>query len=526
MYTICVNFLKELKEATKRFAEFAYSHKGVILLLVIELILLYGQRLFYYDISIDSEIAISSQKAMLESWIGIDRFGLVLTKFIFSLTRFVPETSNVLMVISLGCSALLFDFCIWEWSGKKGSYRLFYYIFPAAYISAPCLAEQFYFSLQSFEIAWAGLLCIATVYCIGRYIIFKGNLLWSIFGIVLMIWSFGSYQAFVSLFISGVLILFVVCYNNKSVEFQKGKEWFFGGVKCVAIFLVGFVLYKLIAKLAQIYCHVDSSYVDNMFGWKTVGIQVALNNIKGDASRIYLAGWDVFFSKCFLPIALVSIVLLIFRGWRMHRKGYLVYLLALALLAVSPLFLTIISGSYQPIRGQLVYPFVYAFFLAQLVTLQKRQFATVCCVIVTFLSLYQGQTMTQLFHTAHMTYVQDQEVATLIYNDIEKTGIDTGLDIYPVVFVGKKSADLPNDALLGDVIGHSFFEWDSSSFAGSTNRIIGFCATLGYDNMAAPTEQQVKKAKKIARDMPVWPGTGSVKQENGIIVIKLSEETD
>ena len=105
--------------------------------------------------------------------------------------------------------------------------------------------------------------------------------------------------------------------------------------------------------------------------------------------------------------------------------------------------------------------------------------------------------MAQLYHTIHMTYMQDSALAGAIYEDIEKVGIDAEMDVYKVIFVGKRSVRLPNDALRGDVIGHSFFEWDSSGYAGSTNRIIGFCATLGYDNMVGPMKEEAKKAKKL-----------------------------
>lgn len=523
MYTVGVDFWKEIKESGSRFSEFVKCHKGVIGVLIFALVVLYGQRIFYYDVSIDSEIAISSLKKILDSWLAIDRFGLVMTKKIFGLTRFVPQVSNVLMVLALGFSALFFDFCIQEWRGKEQNYRLFYYIFPIAYVSAPCFAEQFYFSLQSFEIAWAGLLCILAVYCISRWVVFKESILWIFLGIIPMVWAFASYQAFVGLLIAVTLVAFLMCYQNRGIEFHKKEGWYFCGFKYLAVFIVGFIVYKLTAKLARMYYHLDSSYVDNMFGWKTVGISAALNNIKGDAARAYLAKWDVFFQELFLPVLILTMLLLLFRGWKMHRKGYSMYFVTVGLLALSPEFLTIVSGSYQPIRGQIVYPFIYALCLAEITTFHKKAISGICCIVAAFASLYQGNTMTQLFHTAHMTYEQDKNLADSVYETIEKTGMDAGLDTYTVVFVGKRSANLPDDALKGDVIGHSFFEWDSTAYAGSTSRIIDFCETLGYD-MNLPTVEQAEKAKEIAIEMPVWPASGSVKEEDGVIVIKLSQD--
>ena len=111
----------------------------------------------------------------------------------------------------------------------------------------------------------------------------------------MMIWAFGSYQAFVSLFITVTLISFLICYQNHRIEFQKSWEWFFCGFKYIAVICRRIYRYGLTSKLVRIYYHLDSSYVDNMFGWKTVGISAALNNIKGDAERIYRAVWSTFF---------------------------------------------------------------------------------------------------------------------------------------------------------------------------------------------------------------------------------------
>src|SRR5699024_8675821 len=73
----CSVFGTEIRKSAERFFSFAKSHKGVISILALWLLFLYGVRIFYYDISIDSEAALSSQQELLDSWLTIDRFGLV-----------------------------------------------------------------------------------------------------------------------------------------------------------------------------------------------------------------------------------------------------------------------------------------------------------------------------------------------------------------------------------------------------------------------------------------------------------------
>ena len=519
MYTRCKIFGSELKDSFRRFGVFAKENKGIIIVLSIALLFLYGSRIFYYDISFDSEIALISQKTITDSWLGINRFGLVFTKWLFQIDRFVPYASNFLMILVLGFSAFFLTFCLEEWRG--GRHRFFSFVFPLAYVSAPCLAEQFYFSLQSFEIAWATLLCIVSVYALSQWIFRKKSPLWLLLSLPAMVWSFASYQAFAALFIALALVSFILYYQNE--EFGQKTGWIIYAVKYILIFCIGFIIYLLAAKLVRLYFGLDSSYVDSMMLWGTQGIGQCLENIKGEIGRVYLSSWPLFFRNIFTPALIIVTCLFLYRGWKKHRKSYWLYLIACLLLILSPVYLSIISGNYQPIRGQLVYPFAFAFFVAGLTTFRPKALSCICLVVALLFILSQGQNMTQLFHTAYMSYEQDKALASSIYDRISQAGADQGLTDYSAVFVGASGTTLPADALEGDVIGHSFFEWDSTAQGGSTSRILDFFRTLGYD-ISTPSAEQIAAAGEQAQSMPSWPATDSVRlMENGCFVIKLSD---
>lgn len=522
MKKLCSDFWSELRESASRFSAFAGSHKGVLGVLTLVLLFLYGVRIFYYDFSIDSEAALSSQQELLDSWLTIDRFGLVFTKKLFLMNIFIPYVSNFLMILALGFSAFFFDFCVKEWKGEDRCYRLFYYIFPAAYVSAPCLAEQFFFTLQSFEIAWAGLLCIAAVYCFSRWLFWRESFLWIAPSLIFMVWAFGSYQAFAGMFISVALVSFLLAYQNPSVQLRGKYPWLLCCVKYIAVFCIGLALYVLAGKVVRLYYGIDATdYVNNMFLWKTIGFRAALRNVLSDCARIYLGNWSVFFHWMFTPAMVICGALLLNRGHNMKRTGFPLYVTALILLALSPTFLSVVGGTHQPLRGQLAYVFVFAFFLAGITTFTKKSLALLCCLISVFVTLRQGQSMTQLFHTAFVTYNQDKDLASSVYERIEQIAADNGMEDYPVVFVGSRSANLTDGAQRGEMIGVSFFEWDASSYCGSTGRIIGFCDTLGYD-MELPTPEEAAFAQTQAASMPVWPATGSVQAVDGIMIIRLS----
>lgn len=139
-----------------------------------------------------------------------------------------------------------------------------------------------------------------------------------------------------------------------------------------------------------------------------------------------------------------------------EADGFPLYVTALILLALSPTFLSVVGGTHQPLRGQLAYVFVFAFFLAGITTFTKKSLAVLCCLISVFVTLRQSQSMTQLFHTAFVTYNQDKDLASSIYERIEQIAADSGMADYPVVFVGSRSANLTDGAQKGEMIGVSF----------------------------------------------------------------------
>lgn len=522
MKKYCSVFWSEIRGSASRFSAFSGNHKGVIGVLTLALLFLYGVRIFYYDFSIDSEVALSSLPGLLASWLSIDRFGLVFTKKLFLMNNFVPYVSNFLMILALGFSAFFFDFCVEEWRGKDRCYRLFFYIFPIAYVSGPCLAEQFSFTLQSFEIAWAGLLCIAAVYCFSRWLFCRESFFWTVPTIIFMVWAFGSYQAFAGLFVSAALVSFLLSYQNPSVQPRGKYPWLFCCIKYIAVFFIGLILYMLAGKVVRLYYGIGATnYVNNMFLWKTIGFRAAFQNVLSECFRIYRGNWSVFFHWMFTPAMVICGILFLIRGKKAKKTGFPLYVTALILFALSPVFLSAASGSLQLLRGQFSYVFVFAFFLAGITTFARKYLAVLCCLLSFAVTLCQGQIMTQLFHTAFVTYNQDKDLASSIHERMEQIAADNGIENYPVVFVGSRSANLTDGALKGEMIGISFFEWDASSYCGSTGRIVGFCDTLGYD-MEMPTQEQAAFAQEQAVSMPVWPATGSVQAVNGIMIIRLS----
>ena len=73
----------------------------MVCLTIFTVLFVYGIRLAGADLSIDTEIMLNDQQEVLDSWIGIGRFGLVFTKKLFGFARLVPWTENLMMILAL-----------------------------------------------------------------------------------------------------------------------------------------------------------------------------------------------------------------------------------------------------------------------------------------------------------------------------------------------------------------------------------------------------------------------------------------
>ena len=154
-------------------------------LTVFAAVFVYGIRLVEEDLSIDTEIMLNNQQEMLDSWIGIGRFGLVFTKKLFGFQRLVPFTENLMMLLALIAAGVVLSFALWTWCGEDRRYRTFCGILPALFLTGPCFAEQFHFTLQAFPVAFAMGLAAAAVFSMEQWAWERRKVWWLATGVLL-----------------------------------------------------------------------------------------------------------------------------------------------------------------------------------------------------------------------------------------------------------------------------------------------------------------------------------------------------
>jgi len=551
--TTLTEMMADSKNLWRRLADYYAQTKVLRWCIAILLFLLYGIRLAQGDLFIDSEIMLTDHESMLFSWYGHKRPGLVWAKRLFGLGRLAPYLANGLLVLTLGVLAFLLCFCLDYWNGKRHPDMAGNILFVMFFLSAPCLAEQFNFLLQAFEIAFAMVLCLAAVFASGLWIYERKSWLWAIVALLTMSWSFGFYQAFPAFYIALVVISFLGVYlrGNRRCGLKEG-------VLHVALFVVGFVLSQVVASLVSDHVGASSAYVNAMFLWFSQSVQTCISNIRLEIWWMYQGHRPEFYNVIFTPVAMGASFVWLWLGWKRFRGGrrkvmeFLCFGFAVVFMPVTPMLITLLTGMNQPIRGQLVFPLVMAYLVWALydgirellgfMEADADEFGTYTDEVgnvsghagkrfIMLLLLAGGirlgwtqcVTMCQLWETAHEGYVQDVLTANRMYPDICRVAEEEPVEECQVVFVGKRGLSLAGDALVGDAIGYSFFEWDSAGPIGVSSRAQALFDVLGM-KMVKPEAEQYQEALADSAGMPVWPEEGSVwKVRDGLIAVKLSE---
>lgn len=522
------SFYSEVCREAKEFQAFVSSARLLRWFTAVWILLLYGIRLFHEDIFIDSDNMLIDPQGYLAVIHGSRRFGIVMTKKLFSFLRLTPTLANLLMMLALWLFVLLVGFCFWRLSGNDNYFRAGMIPFSAAFLSAPCLAEQFYFVLQAFEVALAMVFSVNAVFCAQMGIQKGKSPLWLLPALGFMVWSMGTYQAFPAFYIALTVIAYVIMYQaeGKDVGFREG-------ILNAVLFLAGFVITQLLASFFVKRVNGDSSYVNSMFAWKTQGIDQCLFFVSMDFRRIYQAELPVFFSTFFVWAAAVASLLVFLCGVKRRRKKSLpCCVFALLVLFLSPIFISLLTGMAQPIRAHLTYVLVFAAYLFLISALAPRLLAkwrrlslAACLITVCFSLAISWKKLVytnELLETAHEIYVTDNLLANRIYGEVCHAAGQENMAESRVVFVGARAAYLAGEPTYGDVIGHSVFSWDADSEIGVSARVNEYFQTIGLP-MGRPSASDYEKAVEAGRNKPSWPKAGSVFKLDDLVVVKLSD---
>lgn len=537
---------------------------GLWIVVFLLAVLSHGTILLGRSIGIDTEDLIALQEAFYGEWLSMGRQGLVLLKLLFGTGIFNPQLAGVMTLLFLVVACMLWTSLFSCVSGKDSQAAVF--VFSGLLLVSPLITEQMYFKLQSMEVAFG--FCLMAVSLLLVYwstttknhkksmYFFCGSVL---FNVVL----FSLYQVMVPLFLFGAsACFFLYCFFQKDVSVREMKKL---GILYLAVFLIGFICNQI---LTMVCFSAGAGYLTGQVRWFTQSFKDCLINIYWHVKAVLL-GQGMYYSK-FYPVGCLFLIgIVLYSGRDKKRKAVFVgSVISLLMTIAAPFYMTILCAVEPVRRSQLVMPFALAFVAYVLLLCTDPCIGTmpltwrmgraasredetslldytdpcigdmpltgraasrgkiryivllVLCVITGYVQL--SGTM-RLNYTDSVRYESDVRTAQAIMEDLDKLGDDA--HAYPIIFVGKRAAELNNSCVMGDTIGYSFFEWDTDVAPQgfyNTRRIIHFFHVLGGDYHRG-NEAQALKAAEYSKGMNSWPMEGSIVLRDNCIIVKLSD---
>lgn len=501
----------------KDFINYCKNHILLIIITIVVLFLAHNPILFFNNIGIDTYLFINNPTTDY-NWMQIGRYGLIVEKIILNLTNFSIIYANILFIIFFILSAIVLYYTIYKVSNKD--IGLLNAIIPIIGFTHPIFAEQLYFANQIAEIGFTFFIVVLASLFIFKWIKEK-KILYSIFGIILLNISIASYQAFAVIYISICIFLFIMMYEeNKKIE--KIIKIIF---QLIGTFLLAILLYEIIIKILPN----DMTYLMGGNAWKNRAFAENIEHIKHQFIEVFLAKGDYYnigFTIGSIGFLLIGLYNCIKKNNFNNIFERALYLLSNIMLILTPFFMTILLGQTPLIRAQIYLPIVEAFLIMFLVyyTFKNKYLKFVGILLVVIVAEIQVYELEKLYYTEGIRLQNDINTAYQIINDLEKIGVKK---TDKIIFVGEREAKLNETCKKGETIGISMFQkadapekitWYTSI------QIILLFRTLGYDYFF-PDEFDVEEAEKVVETIDaVWPEEGSIVNNNGCYIIKLSEE--
>lgn len=572
------NFQKGIAQIAHAFLKYIEKNRIAILLLALFTFLIHGSKLYSINLGIDTEKVLDDPEDIYSSWHSIGRYGLTTIKQLLEQADFNPYFAAILTILLLIVAMVAFVFLFThstqtplqqasqdtphETSCQSHQESIGLFLFGATVIAHPIMTEQLYFSLQGVEISLSFLLCAVSLLFAHEWCL-KGGILHFVCAVFFLPLIFSVYQSFVPLYIFGAIALCCLylpfscstCQTDKSEEsiasvtvsaavsvadspINISKKYF----KYISMHIIVFACGLLINQLITNRFFGQSGYLTNQIYWDKNNLSEGFRKILSHIAYVCL-GYGTFYSPTFFIIAVLLLILwagAVLKG-RSPIQACLNLFLLIALY-LSPFYLTIFLGEHPVFRAQLVLPFTTGFMLYLISTLIYRSLGACTLprssvrslsaktykfafVAVSILCIWNEADITsRMYYTDALRFEQDLNLAESIARDISKV---TGDSDYTstIVFVGQKPVTYNSSYVKGDVMGQSFFAWDTDVEpvnCWSSHRIVGFMNCMG-SHFQAPTQEEATNATALAATMTCYPREGSIIVKENFVIVKLSE---
>lgn len=489
--------------------EFLSTNKKIIIISFTTLFILYCFKFFFYSFSIDTEIFINDRKELLNSWIAIDRSGLVLMKYIFDIASKSLILANIVSFLLNFLTTIIylyiFQIIFKDKNSKFNNEKNLYFIL--IFLTSPFLIEQYNFTLQNVEISIALLLSAINMYFIDKVIRNK-NILYGIISTLITGFVFSCYQSFILLFIMESIIIFIAYFKDEQISFSKCFKVI---VKLIIILVLSFVICRVINYLFLNFTDLNkSSYLNSNFMWGNEPIIKCVLRIG------YLIAKMIFYPSIFN----IFFIIIYFFSWiyyvkKNNKNQNWFKLVVICSLFLTPFLIIIFTANTMAYRAHISIAFLMAFsayYLIDKFNLNKL-IRLVSLLIIIFQSIITGL----LFYSDYLNFKEEEN---LTYQ-IEKSLSNYDINNKSIIFVGARNSH--DSILTGETIGKSFFEWDYYDTPyKSNNRIKGFIQALDNYSYLSPSVEEIDEADQYKNDLEIFPSNNSILEKEKYIIIRLN----
>lgn len=510
--------MNEQKQNTLSLREFCSAQKRTLLFIVLAVVICWAQNAFTGNVRIDGEHFLNNP-GTLQGWLSIGRFGMLPVKLVLGNINFNPYFSGALFIVFFSAVTMLWLYLFKCISPDLGCL----WVFAGLFVSSNTWAYMFYFTMMSAEIAFALLIIVCSLIVFSNYKITRNagtEAIRAAFTLLLVI-AFGCYQAVIPVFVSGAAICILLWLDR---ERERGKEpdfraYFYRSLNYVLPFAAAFLLYSIVSDV----WFTSGEYLSDMSLWQTNSVSACLLMIAARIAQC-IGGSPNLYSFAFLFGFILFLCFFVCELAGKKLKSSLpLYELTWAVIIISPFIILFRLGGEMVPRMQFSLQTVAAFMCMYFLNrLDKRWIRAAACAVSVILMAFQFSVIERLYYTDDVRAKQDEALAFEISSEIEK---DYGQTELPVVFVGRKDAALNKACLKTDVFGASLFSWDYTEAIPSSGnmRCTGVIESVTGAEYRPPSDEQLLLACIYADEMPSYPQNGYIAENNGMIVVKLSD---
>lgn len=451
------------------------------------------------------------------NWLLIGRFGGVLIhNFIFGMKYSMFYAQSMAFFTYL-LALMLFCFLFENIAGIKSWRTCFFFLLAMIH---PIWIEQFYFTMQIFEIA-VGLLLTA----VSLLLVYHDKTYCKVIAVPVLILLFSIYQTFIAIYIAGCSLCFLLWYIHETQHGLKSgkKSYFKSGLEQASIFIVAFLGDSLISKAF----FVPENHLNSQILWGKDSASSCIQRVVTHAQQIF-SGEGLYYNLAFSVSFLVVLIFCLAFFRQYHPAEKWVCLLGILVLQATPLLLTVYMGSIPAYRSQFILPFATAcnFLLAFQLFPEKSTKGNLPIIwsgIAVCVLLTQYHTASRIQYTSDVVRQDDERRAFAIEETIFR---EVGRTSKPVAFVGLMSARTTGSYVFSESTCVSMFQMDkitAQPYYDVTVWGTAYMRSLGI-NIKTASPEQIQAARDYAKTMPCWPLGGCVKDIGDCVVVKLAPD--